>query len=541
MIGYNGYDTDTTMLVGGIEQITGKEHTVVVRTDAYGYEFTWQVRTTGGTVLASGGPYDFMPLGTHLQPVETFCLPDDGCYELVLNDPTEGICCLYGNGKIELFDPMGRTLVQTTMMPSDSPQLVVPFCSPGNCASIPWIDTMESGENGWIQNEDDDRDWWLSNTSPSFGSPPGDHTTGAGYYWRVSPLPVSETEHKKAILSSPCLDLSGITAPMLSFWVYAKATDSIMVSIESQGQLFPYVWQNLEWITNNWKQIQIDLSPFQGEPVKLHFVVNKKPNSVYSIGLDDVEITAAEGIKFKVIMALEGPYDSGANLMDDDLRAQGVIPHTEPFTDLGYTHMDDGGGEQLNPSLLGLLGPKAIVDWVIVELRDGNDFDYVLATKSALLQRDGTVIDHSGNEELGFSKPEDAYVIAVRHRNHLGAMMASEDDIEPPIKTFDFTTSDINFTYGTEGRKMIAGTGVLWAGDANGDGSIRYTGFSNDRDLILQAIGGTVPTNTVSGYHQEDLNMDGIIKYTGVANDRDIILQNIGGTVPTNVRNEQFP
>lgn len=119
--------------------------------------------------------------------------------------------------------------------------------------------------------------------------------------------------------------------------------------------------------------------------------------------------------------------------------------------------------------------------------------------------------------------------------------MASEDDIEPPIMTFDFTTPDLNFTYDTDGRKIISGTGVLWAGDANGDGSIRYTGSLNDRDLILQAIGGSVPTNTTSGYLQEDLNMDGIIKYTGVANDRDIILQSTGGSVATNVRNEQIP
>jgi hypothetical protein len=70
---------------------------------------------------------------------------------------------------------------------------------------------------------------------------------------------------------------------------------------------------------------------------------------------------------------------------------------------------------------------------------------------------------------------------------------------------------------------------------------LRYTGANNDRDPILQRVGGTVPTGTVNGYHPEDVNLDGQVRYTGVANDRDIILQNIGGSVPTAVRPDGLP
>jgi hypothetical protein len=35
--------------------------------------------------------------------------------------------------------------------------------------------------------------------------------------------------------------------------------------------------------------------------------------------------------------------------------------------------------------------------------------------------------------------------------------------------------------------------------------------------------------------------MDGQVKYTGTDNDRDIILQTIGGTVPTTVKLQQLP
>ena len=82
---------------------------------------------------------------------------------------------------------------------------------------------------------------------------------------------------------------------------------------------------------------------------------------------------------------------------------------------------------------------------------------------------------------------------------------------------------------------------MLWAGDVTGDGTIKYVGEDNDRDPILQAIGGSVPTNTSSGYVPEDVNLDGVVKYVGEDNDRDPILQTIGGSVPTNTRTQQVP
>jgi len=70
---------------------------------------------------------------------------------------------------------------------------------------------------------------------------------------------------------------------------------------------------------------------------------------------------------------------------------------------------------------------------------------------------------------------------------------------------------------------------------------VLYTGSGNDRDQVLQAIGGAIPTNTAAGYLQSDINLDGLAKYTGEANDRDPILANIGGVIPTNSRVQQLP
>jgi hypothetical protein len=110
--------------------------------------------------------------------------------------------------------------------------------------------------------------------------------------------------------------------------------------------------------------------------------------------------------------------------------------------------------------------------------------------------------------------------------------------------TVDFRSSG-TATYGTDARKTVGTARVLWAGNTVRDTPapfrLKYTGGNNDRDPILVAIGGSVPTATLNGYHGEDCNLDGTVKYTGSANDRDMILVNIGGSVPTLTRAEQLP
>ena len=153
------------------------------------------------------------------------------------------------------------------------------------------------------------------------------------------------------------------------------------------------------------------------------------------------------------------------------------------------------------------------------------------------------VVATNGTFALSFGLPAATYRVAVLHRNHLGAMTLNGVALSSVAATVDLTASG-TATFGTEARRSVTGafpTQALWAGDVNFDGSLKYTGGSNDRDPILTDIGGGVPTNTLPGYHGSDVNMDGEAKYTGSDNDRDPILQNIGGSVPTNVRVEQLP
>lgn len=242
-------------------------------------------------------------------------------------------------------------------------------------------------------------------------------------------------------------------------------------------------------------------------------------------------------------VVLDGPYDAATGLMDDALRSAGLVPAQEPYTALGHAHVF-GGGEMVAPAVLAVTGGNAVVDWVVLELRDAVQPSTVVATRSALLQRDGDVVDVDGVSPVGFKALAGSYKVAVRHRNHLGCMTAQSHALGPASPLIDLRDAAVT-TYGTAARRPVAGNvpcQALWSGDVTRDGVLRYTGQGNDRDVVLLRIGGVVPTNTVSGqYLQEDLDLDGIVKYTGLSNDRDIILQSTGGLVPTDTRTEQLP
>lgn len=248
-------------------------------------------------------------------------------------------------------------------------------------------------------------------------------------------------------------------------------------------------------------------------------------------------VTAAVRVSAKVF--LEGPYGAGPT-MTDGLRSGNWIPNAEPYAALGFTHTGGGGGETINAGVLTTTGVNAIVDWVFMELRSTSAGYPVVATHSALVQRDGDVVGMDGTSPVSFTLAAGSYHVAVRHRNHLGIMTANSVALTGSATTVNFTAS-ATATYGTNARKDVSGVQVMWAGNCNSDTQLLYTGSGNDRDPILTRIGGSVPTTIVTGYYREDVNMDGSVSYVGTANDRDPILVNIGGSVPTSTRLQQLP
>jgi hypothetical protein len=242
----------------------------------------------------------------------------------------------------------------------------------------------------------------------------------------------------------------------------------------------------------------------------------------------------------KVKVLLQGPLSKQTMKMEDKLRSKNLIPLTEPFTSFNplntkpLVHVGKGGGEVIpNPAILTGTGDDAIVDWVFLELRSASDSKLVVQTRSALLQRDGDIVDVDGLSPVYFPVSSGAnYYLAVRHRNHLGVMtrnpLAFSATSKSPV-SIDFTSLSTP-TFGTHARKIINDRAVMWGGNADGNHYIVYQGSGialPDGDMIFFDVFFD-PGNTDfrfnyirQGYHSGDTNMDGEEKYQGLNNDVD--------------------
>ncbi|MBK9074719.1 MAG: hypothetical protein IPL77_06990 [Flavobacteriales bacterium] len=278
---------------------------------------------------------------------------------------------------------------------------------------------------------------------------------------------------------------------------------------------------------------------YPGAQFGLILAINPSATGAHAY-FDNIVVTTQPNLAmFMGRVFLEGPYQTLNGQMSNALASLPTFPLTESFTALGYPQVGGGGGETTTAAVMA----AGFVDWIRLELRSPNDPTVLVATRQALVAKNGTVYAADGQWHAFFGVGPGNYYVAVRHRDHLGVMSAAPVYIPNAGAggMYNDFASASYATWGTNARKTIGSVRALWAGDANGDGTLKYAGSNNDRDRILVAIGGSVPTATVSGYRREDLNMDGIVKYAGSGNDRDLLLSNIGGSTPTNTRTQQLP
>ncbi len=138
-------------------------------------------------------------------------------------------------------------------------------------------------------------------------------------------------------------------------------------------------------------------------------------------------------------------------------------------------------------------------------MRDKSNFNLIKATRSALLQRDGDVVDVDGVSPVAFADlPADDYYLVVKHRNHLGVMSAAPIAFSSTPTVVDFT-SDLNQTFG--GVNGIAelrdGRWGMYSGDFDHSGQIQNTDFN----AMTITIGN-------SGYVAGDMDLNGQVQNT---------------------------
>ena len=226
-------------------------------------------------------------------------------------------------------------------------------------------------------------------------------------------------------------------------------------------------------------------------------------------------VVTISGVSVNVKVILEGAYNTGSGQMTNVLATGGYLTTATPYAAI-FTPVND-----ITTAATANFVSASIVDWVFVELRSKTNPATVLATRSALLKRDGSVVDVDGVSSLLINAAADDYYIAVRHRNHMAFRSNAVIALAAAPTTVDFTSSSVN-TGGLYSRKTVGGKQVMYAGDANRDGSID----ASDRNIYLRPQFGTTGANKEADFNLDasvdafDLNLYFRVNY-GVFNDID--------------------
>lgn len=257
---------------------------------------------------------------------------------------------------------------------------------------------------------------------------------------------------------------------------------------------------------------------------------------------------------------LQGPYNSTTGLMIDSLRSGAtgnLIPANDPYRSAPFTtvfsHVNNAEAEIAPASVLDQpADADDVVDWVFLELRNldaspGND---ILQTRSALLQRDGDIVDIDGTSPVTFNNiTNGTYALSIRHRNHLSL---TTDPTTP--RTITETKSTATTTNAIDLRTMPDGqifgpahaskssthptlgtVNTLWAGDANTDLGVRNSASPSDVSLIASGVanhpGNPIRFASFTGfsnvYNILDVTMDRRVYNSASPSDISVISSNV--------------
>ncbi len=323
----------------------------------------------------------------------------------------------------------------------------------------------------------------------------------------------------------------------LGSWTLASASSLIDIFQGTSIDCANYSSTLIGWATNS---LTVSGIEFGGEASSLMYGTNALAarntllNKGWTIDGDSpngIACISVADINFNIKALLGGDYSSIEDTMSTSLRTMSLLPVKCPY-DTTVT---------INPL------SSNMVDWVRLDLVDTLTGDTIYATQCACLLKNGSIQNIIGDTTLSFTGVTSPYIsVRIKHRNHLSARSGGIANAPGVPISFDFRTGtnlyvDPTITgsayhnVGLPEMPTSSGRYALWPGDANGDGQVKYQGSGNDRGIILSAIGGTVITNTLPGYHSADINLNGQVKYQGSSNDRGIVLSSIGGTVITKI------
>ena len=267
---------------------------------------------------------------------------------------------------------------------------------------------------------------------------------------------------------------------------------------------------------------------------------------------------------------LQGAYNTSANLMNDQLRnseanstgnlpMSTIIPTTDPYrmAPYNFSHTNNPIAETVvskdfpNPFIDQINTDNNIVDWVFIELRSpitpGNT---IIQTRSALIQRDGDIVEVDGVSPLYFKNITEAnYTVAIKHRNHL-AMCTNPAVFNQSLSTIantpvlDFTSLASANLMGTAGINYFNqnGKNLLYAGNTNSNNNLRWNAPYSDKDYILNTVlGKNAEKILLNSYSEGDIDLNREVRWSAPNSDIDFLLATPLSNARSAVKSQVLP
>jgi hypothetical protein len=222
-------------------------------------------------------------------------------------------------------------------------------CS-GGVSTYPYAEGFEGSIGMWSQSTADDLNWTVdASGTPSSGTGPSSAVQGSDYIYVEASGNGTGYPDKRAIITSPCFDLSGLTSPTFSFQYHmygASNMGSIDLEIsDDDGANWTSIWNQTGNQGNQWLKVELDLSAYIGNNIQVRF--NRFVGSTWQadIAIDDVQLfePAAPTCNDGIQNGDETGVDCGGSSCAPCSTANVVL--NEGYFETGWDNWQDGGSD----------------------------------------------------------------------------------------------------------------------------------------------------------------------------------------------------
>ncbi len=169
-------------------------------------------------------------------------------------------------------------------------------------ANIPAAQSFETNVIPWVQDSDDDLDWTrTSSATPSTGTGPAAAFEGNFYLFTEAS---QGNNDKVANLISPCLDLTTVPNPEISFAYHMLGTTMGTLRLQASingGYGWSTLWSRSGSQGSNWQTKTISLADFTNAPgLLLRFNATTGSSWSSDIAIDDISIDPGPGTCYDI-------------------------------------------------------------------------------------------------------------------------------------------------------------------------------------------------------------------------------------------------